>query len=229
MADAGMIDETVAILAAGLRGPRRRRASLLREVRDGLNDAALAHRAKGLCGPDAELCAITEFGSATELAPLYQDELVAEQAHRTAVLGALSLLVTTWAWDVWSVPAGAGQIVAVTMLDVSSGIATGIALVAAALVGLGVRRRLPFRRLVAGMAVAGGLVLAIAAGTSVALLVTGDLGLPQIRHSLMRAAVTTVALAWIAWSLRRCVRVQNAVARTPTGARPVQRFRGRIH
>lgn len=213
-----MIDETVASLADRLFGPRRRRASLIREVRDGLNDAAHAHRAKGLSRSDAELRAVTEFGSATELAPLYQDELVAAQANRTAMLAALTFLGMLCVWDVWPAPSEAGRMVAVIMLDATSGIAAGIALIAAALLGLGVRRQRPFRRLVAAMSIAGGLILLNAAGTSVVLLVTGDLGLPQVGDSLLGAALTTGALAWLAWSLRRCVRVQNAAARIPTVA-----------
>lgn len=90
MAGASVITNVVGQLAAALHGPRRSRAGLLAEIRDGLEDAAAAHRSRGLSEQAAEARAVAEFGPVSDLAPLYQAELTATQARGTAALLAVS-------------------------------------------------------------------------------------------------------------------------------------------
>lgn len=79
------IDAYVADLGAAVRGPRRARADLLAEARDGLTDAAEAYTTAGLAPADAARRAIAEFGAVADIAPAYEEELAAAQGRRTAL------------------------------------------------------------------------------------------------------------------------------------------------
>lgn len=96
------IDEYVHDLAAALRGPRRVRADLVAEARDGLVDAAEAYQATGVARTHAERQAVAEFGPVPELAASYQRLLAFAQGRRTAVLVFLVCAVqglgSTFAW-----------------------------------------------------------------------------------------------------------------------------------
>lgn len=95
----GPIEAYVADLDRALRGPRRVKADLLREARDGLLDAAEGHRAAGLDRDHADRRAITEFGDVRRVAPGYQRELGHAQSVRTAVLICCVLAPQDAAWD----------------------------------------------------------------------------------------------------------------------------------
>ncbi len=98
------IDSYVRELDRQLHGPRRRKADLLVEVRDGLRDAADAVRAESpeVTPAEAERQAVDEFGSVPALAPEFQTELAVLQAWRTAWVFAIALplvmTVTTLIW-----------------------------------------------------------------------------------------------------------------------------------
>jgi hypothetical protein len=79
------IDAYIADLDSALRGPRRARADLLAEARDGLADAAEAYVSAGLRPAEAARRALAEFGGVAEVAPAYQEELAAAQGRRTAL------------------------------------------------------------------------------------------------------------------------------------------------
>jgi hypothetical protein len=81
-----VIDRFVAQLERTLSGPRRAKADMVNEIRDGLHDAADAHRCSGLDADAAQQCALAEFGTVKELAPALQAELAMTQARRTALL-----------------------------------------------------------------------------------------------------------------------------------------------
>ena len=87
------IDGYVAGLSERLRGPRRVRADLVAEARDGLVDAAEAYQEAGLTPPDAQRRAVTEFGSYPAVVPHYQAELAVAQGRRTVLLIAVALPV----------------------------------------------------------------------------------------------------------------------------------------
>lgn len=128
-----MIARFVEELAAALDGPRRVRACLLAEVRDGLDDAAVAHRSRSLSETAAETRAVTEFGRVSDLVPLFQAELTANQARRTAALLAVCFPTLFALWELFSLTGHrwtsasevAGWLAEAT--DVASGVTAGAA------------------------------------------------------------------------------------------------------
>ncbi|MFG2041611.1 permease prefix domain 1-containing protein [Dactylosporangium sp. NPDC048998] len=72
----------LAEIAAGLRGPRRRRASILDELRDGLEQAIADHTAAGLPPDRAVTAAIEQFGSPAAIADAFAPELATSYARR---------------------------------------------------------------------------------------------------------------------------------------------------
>jgi len=98
------IDSYVRELDRQLHGPRRRKAGMIVEVRDGLRDAADAVRAESpeLSPAEAERQAVDEFGPVPTLAPEFQTELAVAQAWRTAWVFAVALpLVMTVTSLMW--------------------------------------------------------------------------------------------------------------------------------
>jgi hypothetical protein len=83
------IDEYVAGLSRRLTGPRRVKADLLAEARDGLVDAAEAYADGGLPPPMAVARALSDFGEHQQVVADYQAELAAAQGRRTALLVAV--------------------------------------------------------------------------------------------------------------------------------------------
>lgn len=80
------IDRFLARLQRVLVGPRRAKADMVEEIRDGLRDAADAHRRTGLDDATAQRRTLAEFGTVRQLAPALQAELAMTQARRTALL-----------------------------------------------------------------------------------------------------------------------------------------------
>ncbi len=95
----GPIAEHVAAVNSALRGPRGRRADLLGELRDGLDDTAAAYVAAGLAADEAERRAVAESGTVADLAPAYQAELAANQGKRLAMLLGLIMPANYLIWD----------------------------------------------------------------------------------------------------------------------------------
>jgi hypothetical protein len=94
-----VVDQHVADLARALRGPARTRRSMLREVRDGLRDAAAAHRRCGLDPQQAAVRAVHDFGPVPVVAQAFQTELVARQGRWTALLLLVAFPGMTLGWD----------------------------------------------------------------------------------------------------------------------------------
>ena len=84
---AGSVDRTLAVLAATLPRLSLRRRGLLREVRDGLEDAVEAYRRAGLDRRDAEQRAVADFGDPALVAADY----ASLRAARSGMLAALFL------------------------------------------------------------------------------------------------------------------------------------------
>jgi hypothetical protein len=80
------IDEYLAGLSRRLTGPRRVKADLLAEARDGLVDAAEAYADAGLSASAAVDRALADFGEYRQVVADYQAELAAAQGRRTALL-----------------------------------------------------------------------------------------------------------------------------------------------
>ena len=92
------IDEYADALAAALRGPRRLRADLVAEARDGLVDAAEAYEADGLDRAAAEHRAIEDFGELGEIAAAYRPELALAQSRRSAIGLTLVIMIQPIVW-----------------------------------------------------------------------------------------------------------------------------------
>jgi len=73
----------LADVAAQLYGPRRRRAEILAELRDGLDQAAEDNIAAGLSPDQAAAAAITQFGAPEAVADAFSGELATAYARRT--------------------------------------------------------------------------------------------------------------------------------------------------
>jgi hypothetical protein len=70
-------------VAAHLHGPRRRRARILAELHDGLDEAAADHARDGLAPEQAADAAIDTFGTPAEVAAAFAGELAITYARRT--------------------------------------------------------------------------------------------------------------------------------------------------
>lgn len=98
-----MIDAYLAALRGELRGPRLPRASMIREVRDGLHDAACAYRDHGVSQAEAERRAVAEFGSPRVVAAAMRDELAAATGRYLAalaiLLGSAQFALANYTWQ----------------------------------------------------------------------------------------------------------------------------------
>jgi hypothetical protein len=84
-------------VAAQLRGPRRRRAAILAELRDGLDQATEDNITAGLTPDQATAAAITQFGTPQAVADAFSGELATAYARRTiALFIATGPLVGIW-------------------------------------------------------------------------------------------------------------------------------------
>jgi hypothetical protein len=84
-------------VAAQLYGPRRRRAAILAELRDGLDQATEDNIAAGLPPEQAAAAAITQFGTPQAVADAFAGELATAYARRTiALFIATGPLVGIW-------------------------------------------------------------------------------------------------------------------------------------
>ncbi|WP_422773347.1 permease prefix domain 1-containing protein [Plantactinospora sp. WMMC1484] len=92
------IEGYLADLDRALRGPRRAKASLLREARDSLVDAAEAYTETGLTPEAAARHAVDDFGDVARIAPDYQAELALAQGRRTALLVFATLIAQPPIW-----------------------------------------------------------------------------------------------------------------------------------
>lgn len=192
-----MITKFVGELAAALDGPRRLRRNLLTEVRDGLDDAAATHRSRGLPEPAAEARAVAEFGQVSDLTPLYQAELTANQTGRTAALLAVCFPMMYGLWELFgssghgwtSAPEAAGQLA--KTLDVASGITAGAALVGLLLLVGRARVRGAPRPLAISVGLLGGIAALGCGGMAVAMYL---LAVPQITSITVAAWVLSGAV-----------------------------------
>jgi hypothetical protein len=205
----------VARLAERLRGPARLRRSMLAETRDGLHDAATAHRDGGLPASGADLAAVREFGPVADIAPLYQAELTAAQARRTALLIAVLFPALVLGWDLlwssgvaWTGSAPAAVRALSRVQDTASWTITALA---AVLLVAAVRRRADGRRLALAAGALGATGAVLCGGTAVAMnvadldatagmIATNPLALPAL-------AASGLALVLVLTSTGRALRL----------------------
>jgi HAAS domain-containing protein len=99
-------DDVIGALERSLHGPRRARADMVREIRDGLTDAVEAYQESGLDGREARRRAVVDFGDPREIAAGLQVELTAGYGRRTAARLAVAFPTLVLLWEVvWMVDA----------------------------------------------------------------------------------------------------------------------------
>lgn len=217
------IEAYVAELGRAVHGPRGARRELMTEARDGLVDAAAAYEERGLDAPAAARRAVEDFGSVTDVAPAFQDELAIAQARRTALLIVVLLTVQPLVWEhAWPAVAGIdawdpgqGFVVADRVVErICTGAVVG-ALLALFGCGMGSRRLRPSRSLprltgVFALAVLG--VLAVG-GVLLAVLSPPGGGITGVAALLWWTVFLVAPLAAIGVSARRCLALTEATFR----------------
>ncbi len=163
----------VAELDRVLRGARKDRRSIVREVGEGLHDAAEAYRDAGMDPREAARRAVRDFGPIADVAPLYQDELAADQARRTALLLAAGLPALTMGWDlVWRVgvdwgPERPALALVKALASVQDTTSVAVAATALVLVALTFRRTRSPRWVAAAAAISALVAVVLCGGTAV--------------------------------------------------------------
>lgn len=209
------IDRFLARLERVLLGPRRAKADMVKEIRDGLRDAADAHRRTGLDDTTAQHRALAEFGTLTQLAPALQAELAMTQARRTALLMIVVLAGQPLAWATVDTlladgaPSGRGGpgYALVNALTRWTGTATIVACLVAGvlLTGPGARRLGRPTRVVRAVAALGYAACAVFAALGVALTLLGPAISPWTLAGLPTTALLLGApLLAVGLAARRC-------------------------
>ncbi|MGI5125583.1 permease prefix domain 1-containing protein [Pseudonocardia sp. CA-107938] len=208
---APVLDAYVARLGRAVHGPVRVRRSILREVREGLTDAAEAHVAGGLDPGAAQARAVAEFGTVDELAELYQAELTVRRGRATALFVMLVFPGMVLAWDLlwragvsWDREPGPAELAIVrtlsTIVDTTS-LTTAAA--AAVMFALTFLRAAPTRLLTGLVGAAAGLGALVTAGLSAVMNVVGG-------HAV-GAAVAAPGPALVAYAASTAVLVVSVV------------------
>jgi hypothetical protein len=136
-----VIDSYVTDLGSRLQGARKQVRDLLTETRDSLEDATEAHLGRGLTEQEAKKRAVEEFGPVREIANEYQAELAVAYGTRTLVWLAIVLPLMHMAWEYgrmlligpwqdFGTPTPSWYLVIAKANDMTSGAASGVALVA---------------------------------------------------------------------------------------------------
>jgi hypothetical protein len=133
------IESVIRRLGRELGGFGPRRAAVLTEVRDGLEDAADAYRSAGLPGGEARRRAVADFGDLGVVARHYRDTELGRLGRQTAVLLGTGPVLVLMAWLLLGVAQGG---LLVDGLDTGFGLITLAAAGAAGLGGWWTRRTL---------------------------------------------------------------------------------------
>ena len=217
-----VVDQHVAELARALRGPARARRSMLREVRDGLHDAAAAHRCWGLDPQQAAMRAVHDFGPVPEVAQAFQSELVARQGRWAALLLLVAFPGLTLGWDVlwrngvaWhSSPAQPVSEVVVGLARVQDTASLLVSAMAVVLLAATFHRAVPARRVALLVGHTGAVGALFCAGTSVVMNVAGGAGTARLiatnPFALPAYGVSALVCALVVRSAVRTLRVACA-------------------
>jgi hypothetical protein len=100
------IEAVVDRLDAELGGFGVRRAGVLAELRDGLEDAAAAYGRAGLPAPEARRRAVTDFGDPEHVARHYRTADLGRQSQRTAALLGTGSVLLMAAWTLLGLSQG---------------------------------------------------------------------------------------------------------------------------
>jgi hypothetical protein len=102
------VDAWLGRVAAALPGPRRARAAIVDELRDGLHEAIGARRARGAPAPAAARDAVAEFGDPATVAAAFAGELSAAGARALGLrlVGSGPLVGALWLGALLTGPTG---------------------------------------------------------------------------------------------------------------------------
>jgi hypothetical protein len=136
-----LIERYVTDLGSRLQGSKKQVRDLLTETRDSLADAVEAHLDRGLSERDAQRRAVEEFGSVRQIANEYQAELAVAYGTRTLIWLAVVLPLMHMAWEYgrmliigpwqsFGTPTPSWYLFIAKANDLTSGVASGVALVA---------------------------------------------------------------------------------------------------
>jgi len=216
-----VIDRYVTDLGSRLQGSRKQVRDLLTETRDSLADATEAHLDRGLTEKEAQERAVEEFGPVREIANEYQAELAVAYGTRTLIWLAIILPLMHMAWeygrmliigpwqDFGTMPPSWYLVIAKAN-DLTSGAASGVALVALIL-GRFVARRYDTRllaRIGAGIAIA-------AVGNLSIIMATAHFDASRLVQSLpmlLGSLVTWIVIIRLGLLARRCLSCATIVA-----------------
>lgn len=209
-----MIEAYLADLRRELGGPLLLRAGMLREVRDGLNDAAQAYRAAGLSPHEAERAAVDEFGPADLVGGELRAELAASTGRYLGIVtfigGTVLFALAQLSWQGaaaeqgWPEPTPAYAALA-DIVDIGAIVFVLVSGLGVLALGIG-SRFLPERRVVRLLAyvLLGALVFQVVAGGVLSAFAPVQVGSETVLDMVMRA-VYALVIAWFAALGRRCL------------------------
>lgn len=201
----GEIDTYLTRLNAALKGPRRAKADLLTEARDGLEEAAEAYEQEGATRQAAEHAAVTDFGELAEIIPGYQTELGWAQGRQTVLAVLFVFGAQPFAWGYafqWATGMSSDQpYTADEIVENLGGITILLALLGLLAYRIGMRHPAIRARLTR--------ITGIGALTACALLITLSAVMAVLVGNVVSlvwmVAFALVPVIWVARSARRCL------------------------
>ncbi len=214
-----VIERYVTDLGSRLQGSRKQVRDLLTETRDSLADATEAHLDRGLTEQEAARRAVEEFGPVREIANEYQAELAVAYGTRTLVWLAIVLPLMHMAWEYgrmllvgpwqdFGTPTPSWYLVVAKANDLTSGAASGVALVALVL-GRILARKYDTRllaKLAASIAVVA--VAVVLLGNVAIIAATAHVDVSRLMQSLpmsVASLITWIVIVRLGLLARRCL------------------------
>ncbi|MGP3967381.1 permease prefix domain 1-containing protein [Streptomyces sp. 6N223] len=220
MTTADPITGYIMALERALHGPRRTRRCMIAEAHAGLCDAAESYRAGGLAPDRAAELAVRDFGEVHEVAPSFQDELIAWQGRWAAVLLAILFPAMLVGWDllwmsgtVTRKPGPAPDLVS-ALATVEDAATAVVAIAALALLAITFRRTVSPRRLTSAIGLTGTVGALACGGLAVAMNVAGGQATATLLATNPAAVAaftgTGVVMILLVWQSVRTLRVARA-------------------
>jgi hypothetical protein len=221
-----VIERYVTDLGSRLQGSRKQVRDLLTETRDSLADATEAHLDSGLTEQEAARRAVEEFGPVREIANEYQAELAVAYGTRTLIWLAIVLPLMHMAWEYsrmlfvgpwqdFGTPPPSWYLVVAQANDLTSGAASGVALVALVL-GRILARKYDTRllaKLAASIAVFAVAVVLLGNAAIIAATVHVDVSRLMLSLPLSIASlITWIVIVRLGLLARRCLSCATIVA-----------------
>lgn len=221
-----VIERYVTDLGSRLQGSRKQVRDLLTETRDSLTDATEAHLDSGLTEQEAARRAVEEFGPVREIANEYQAELAVAYGTRTLIWLAIVLPLMHMAWEYsrmlfvgpwqdFGTPPPSWYLVVAQANDLTSGAASGVALVALVL-GRILARKYDTRllaKLAASIAVFA--VAVVLLGNVAIIAATAHVDVSRLMQSLplsVASLITWIVIVRLGLLARRCLSCATIVA-----------------